>query len=272
MRPNSRAVRRPSAGRLRGGAIAVLAALSVAACSSSSGTLPTAADTTAAASAASTAADSTALAIDSSSADSSSADSSSPDSSSADTTAADSTVADSTGADTSAADTTSLSSTTIPPTTIVHGAGVSLTTPDGDSVNAFAASTAQSVYEAAIVHDYGRLRDIIGDRRFRWGFVGQHGPTEAWKAQFDAGKGDELARIAALLESPPAMEGTGGYVWPYLAVKDPATWTPADEEFLRTKLGFNEENVAQTKLKGRYVDYKLRITSDGLWTAFGLGY
>lgn len=230
----------------------IVSALGVSACSDSSGTLPTTtvADTTQSG-AAPTVADSTI----------------------AQTTIPDTTVVDTTIADTTAApETSTTTTTTTPPTTIAHGAGVTSVTPDGTSVNAVQLVTAKSIYEAAVTHDYDRLKAIIGDRRFRWGFVGERGPAAAWKDQFETGKGDELARMVTLLETPPGIDSQGNAVWPYLSIKDPTTWTADDQALLSSKLGFNAENIAQTMSKGRYIDYKLQINVEGLWTAFGVGY
>jgi hypothetical protein len=168
--------------------------------------------------------------------------------------------------------TTSTTTTTLyPPTTIAHGAGPIVTNIDGVAVKSEVASTARAVYDAAIAHDYSRLAALIGDNRFRWGFVGERKPTDAWKAQFDAGKGDELARIASLLDSSPGIDSRGNTVWPYVALKDPSLWN-ADDEVVLTRLGFNPENIKDTQAKGRYVDYKLVIDPTGRWTTFGVGY
>jgi hypothetical protein len=167
--------------------------------------------------------------------------------------------------------TTTLPPTTIPPTTIPHGDGVVRNLADGTPISESVLSTANSIYSAAIIHNYDGLRDIIGDRRFRWGFLGERGPTKAWKEQFDAGGTDELARMAQLLELAPAKDARGGTVWPAVALKDPKDWTLEDEAVL-AKLGFNPEDIDQTRSKGRYVDTKLVIDANGIWTAFGVGY
>jgi hypothetical protein len=167
--------------------------------------------------------------------------------------------------------TTTLPPTTIPPTTIPHGDGVARNLADGTPISESVLSTANSIYSAAIIHNYDGLRDIIGDRRFRWGFLGERGPTKAWKEQFDAGGTDELARMAQLLELAPAKDARGGTVWPAVALKDPKDWTLEDEAVL-AKLGFNPEDIDQTRSKGRYVDTKLVIDANGIWTAFGVGY
>lgn len=167
--------------------------------------------------------------------------------------------------------TTTIPPTTIPPTTIPHGDGVARNLADGNPVSESVLSTANSIYAAAIIHNYDGLRDIIGDRRFRWGFLGERGPTKAWKEQFDGGGPDELARIAKVLELAPGKDARGGTVWPAVALKDPKDWTLEDEAVL-AKLGFNPEDIDQTRTKGRYVDIKLVIDPNGIWTAFGVGY
>jgi hypothetical protein len=166
---------------------------------------------------------------------------------------------------------TTIPPVTIPPTTIPHGDGVARNFADGTPLSEVVLSTANSIYSAAIIHNYDGLRDIIGDRRFRWGFLGERGPTKAWKEQFDAGGSDELARIALLLELAPGKDGQGRTVWPAVALKEPSEWTLEDEAVL-AKLGFNPEDIDQTRSKGRYIDYKLVIDANGLWTAFGVGY
>ena len=172
---------------------------------------------------------------------------------------------------TSTSTTTTTTTTTIPVSTIPHGAGPVTELVDGGSVDPDVAVTAKNVYDAAVAHNYLRLAEIIGDNRFRWGFVGERKPADAWKAQFEEGRGDELARIAALLDTKPATDDRGNTVWPYVALKEPETWDAADEaELLR--LGFNPENILDTKAKGRYVDYRLIIDPTGRWTAFGVGY
>lgn len=166
---------------------------------------------------------------------------------------------------------TTIAPTTIPPTTIPHGDGVARNLADGAPISESVLSTANSIYSAAIIHNYDGLRDIIGDRRFRWGFLGERGPTKAWKEQFDAGGTDELARMAKILEIAPGKDARGATVWPAVALKDPSEWTLEDEAVL-AKLGFNPEDIEQTRSKGRYVDTKLVIDANGLWTAFGVGY
>ncbi len=161
--------------------------------------------------------------------------------------------------------------TTLPPTTIPHGDGVAANLITGQPYDEDSLNTARSIYEAAITHNYDRLRDIIGDRRFRWGFIGERKPTEAWKKEFDEGGADQLALMAQILETPPGLDDRGQVVWPYLALKDPKDWT-ADDEALLAKLGFNPEDIASTKLKGRYVDTRLIIDATGVWNTFAVAY
>ncbi len=168
--------------------------------------------------------------------------------------------------------TSSTTTTTIAPvTTIPHGAGPNLTTVDGSSVDPNAAETAKTIYDAAIVRDYAAIKAIIGERRFRWGFVGQRRPAEEWQKEFDEGGADALARMVALLDLAPTVDKRGNTVWPYLATKDPADWNEQDLLVLAT-LGFRPEDIEATRFKGVYKDYRLIIGPNGNWTAFGVGY
>ncbi len=166
---------------------------------------------------------------------------------------------------------TTIPPTTISPTTIPHGNGVARNFADGTPISESVLATANSIYGAAIIHNYDGLRDIIGDRRFRWGILGERGPTKVWKEQFDSSGIDELARIAKILELAPGKDARGATVWPAVALKEPKDWTLEDESVL-AQLGFNPEDIDQTRSKGRYVDTKLVIDANGLWTAFGVGY
>ncbi len=168
--------------------------------------------------------------------------------------------------------TSSTTTTTIAPvTTIAHGAGPILTTVDGSSVDPDAAETAKAIYDAAIVRDYAAIKAIIGERRFRWGFVGQRRPADEWQKEFDEGGADALAQMVALLDLAPTVDKRGNTVWPYLATKDPAEWNEQDLLVLAT-LGFRPEDVEATRFKGIYKDFRLIIGPDGIWTAFGVGY
>lgn len=132
-------------------------------------------------------------------------------------------------------------------------------------------ATVQQIYDAAVMRDYARIKAIIGDRRFRWGFVGQRRPAEEWQKEFDEGGPDALAQMIALLELPPTIDRRGNTVWPYLATKDPDEWNEQDLTALAS-LGFRPEDIAATKFKGIYKDFRLIIGPDGTWTAFGVGY
>ena len=168
--------------------------------------------------------------------------------------------------------TSSTTTTTIAPvSTIPHGAGPILTTVDGSVVDPDAAETARAIYDAAIVRDYAAIKAIIGQRRFRWGFVGQRRPADQWQKEFDEGGADVLARMVALLDLAPTVDKRGNTVWPYLAAKDPAEWNEQDLLVLAT-LGFRPEDIEATRFKGVYKDYRLIIGPDGIWTAFGVGY
>lgn len=179
-------------------------------------------------------------------------------------------------AETAAATTTTTSTTTttttIPPAnTIPHGTGPITTMPDGTAIDPAMAQTAKAIYDAAVIRDYQRIKEIIGDRRFRWGFVGQRGPADQWKVDFEEGNDDALARVVALLDIAPTVDKRGNAVWPYLATKDPAEWNDADLAVLAT-LGYRPEDIEATKVKGIYKDFRLIISPEGLWTAFGVGY
>lgn len=160
--------------------------------------------------------------------------------------------------------------TLAPTTTIAHGPGIVTTTNTGTPIPGPAIVTAQHIYDASIRRDYARLAEIIGDRRFKWGFVGQHKPAEQWRKDFDEGKGDQIRRIVTLLETRPGIDKNGNAVWPYLAVKDPEEWTP-DDQTVAAALGFSKESIAQTVKKGRYLEYRLVITAKGTWTGLYLG-
>lgn len=167
--------------------------------------------------------------------------------------------------------TTSTTTTTTTTTTIPHGNGPVMMTPLGVPIDVVVSATAKQIYDAAVVRDYDRIKAIIGKRRFRWGFVGQRRPAEQWQKEFDEGRTDALVRMIALLDLPPAVDQRGNTVWPYLATKAPAEWNEQDLNVL-TSLGFSPEDVAATKLKGIYKDFRLVIDPQGIWTAFGLGY
>ena len=155
-------------------------------------------------------------------------------------------------------------------TTVPHGLGVVTTTNVGEPIPEPAAATASNVYEAAIRRDYARLAFIIGDNRFHWGFVGDRKPAESWEKDFADGTGDAIPLIIKLLETRPGIDGHGAAVWPSIAIKDPNEWT-VDDEAIATALGFTADNIAQTKLKGRYLEYRFVVSAEGAWTGFYLG-
>ena len=172
---------------------------------------------------------------------------------------------------TTTSSTTTTTTTIAPANTIPHGAGPITTLPDGSPVDADAAATAAAIYDAAIIREYATIKAIIGDRRFRGGFVGQRRPAEEWQKEFDEGGPDALARMVALLDLPPTVDKRGNTVWPYLATKDPAEWNDEDLIVL-AGLGFRPEDIEATRFKGIYKDFRLIIGPDGIWTAFGVGY
>jgi hypothetical protein len=169
--------------------------------------------------------------------------------------------------------TTLLTVTTLPPgptTTLLNNGGPVRELITGETISPVVDETVKEIYLASIGRDYARLSVVIGDRRFRWGFVGQRRPAAQWQKDFSEGNGDQVRRIITLLETTPAIDDKGNTVWPYIAVKDPTEWTPEDEA-LALKLGFQPENVLETKVKGRYVDYRLVIDPTGIWTGMYLG-
>jgi hypothetical protein len=166
-----------------------------------------------------------------------------------------------------------LPTTTVPlgtTTTIPHGAGITLETNDGDPLKDVVSTTAKEIYQAAISRDYTKIETIIGDRRFRWGFIGQRGPAAQWRTDYAEGRDDQIKRIIRLLETKPLVDERGNTVWPYLALKDPIDWS-AEDDALAATLGFQPENIADTKLKGKYLDYRLVVDAQGIWTGLYLG-
>ena len=157
-----------------------------------------------------------------------------------------------------------------------HGAGIQKVLADGYPVPDAVLNTANQVYVAAFTHHYGALRGLVegdGTKRFRTGYVGG-GAVDRWKREAlvegAVGREDPLVRVVALLETTPGRAEDGSIVFPYLAVKDPETWDDADAAAL-APLGFSSADVAQIKVKGRYLDEKLIFSSDGVWRAFAIG-
>ena len=169
--------------------------------------------------------------------------------------------------------TTVLTITTVAPsttTTVPNKGGPIVTLAPTEELPSLVAFTAKDIYRAAITRDYERLAIIIGDRKFRWGFVGQRKPAAQWQQDFIAGTDDQVQRIIMLLETPPAVDDRGNTIWPGIATKDPKEWT-IDDDAVAASLGFQPENIMETKLKGRYVDYRLVIDAEGIWTGMYLG-
>ena len=157
-------------------------------------------------------------------------------------------------------------------TTLPHGPGVVTALITGEALPAAVATTAEQVYEASLRHYFGALRPLVagdGRRRFRTGYTTGE-VVERWKKAVADGSDDPLARIARLLESTPGRTVEGDVVYPYLAVKDPATWDAVDDQ-AAAALGFSPESIAATKDKGRYLDQRLVFSADGVWRAFAIG-
>lgn len=169
--------------------------------------------------------------------------------------------------------TTVLTITTLPPgttTTIPNKGGPNVTLETNEPLPVLVSFTAKDIYRAAITRDYERLANIIGDRKFRWGFVGERKPAAQWQLDYNEGRDDQVLRIIQLLETPPAVDDRGNTIWPGIAAKKPEDWTIEDDA-VAASLGFQPENIMETKLKGRYVDYRLVIDAEGIWTGMYLG-
>ncbi len=169
--------------------------------------------------------------------------------------------------------TTVLAITTLPPgptTTLPNKGGPNVTLESNEELPTLVAFTAKDIYRAAITRDYERLAIIIGDRKFRWGFVGQRKPAAQWQQDYNDGVDDQVKRIITLLETPPGVDDRGNTLWPRIAMKKPEDWT-IDDDAVAASLGFQPENIMETKLKGRYVDYRLVIDAEGIWTGMYLG-
>ena len=157
-------------------------------------------------------------------------------------------------------------------TTLPHGAGVTTKQIDGTDVPTAVVAAANEVYAAALLHYFGALRPLVardGKSRFRTGYTTGNA-VDRWKRIIDDGNSDPLARMVALLESTPGVTNDGQVVYPYLALKDPATWD-ANDDAAAAALGFTPESIAATKAKGRYLDVRLVFGADGEWRAFDIG-
>ena len=151
-------------------------------------------------------------------------------------------------------------------TTLPNKGAAVLVPADGSAIPTAVTDTVSRIYLAALRHDYRDLRAILGDSRFRYGPLGEGKTVDRWKEEVTEGR-DPLARVVRLLEYAPGVSPKGTIVWPYVAVKDPATWDAADEAVLR-ELGFNDAQIAATRIKGRYLDDRLTFELDGTWTGF----
>lgn len=90
------------------------------------------------------------------------------------------------------------------------------------------------------------------------------------RAQAADGDGDSLLDIHRVLELPSAMDSAGNVVWPAVAVKDPTLWDSSDEAML-SALGFSPDDIAASRLKGRYLDKRIVISAAGEWTSYRIG-
>ena len=111
------------------------------------------------------------------------------------TIAATTTIAPTTTSTTIPSTTSTTSTTTIAPVaTIAHGNGPVAVAIDGTPLAPEVSATARQIYDAAVLRDYAAIKAIIGERRFRWGFVGQRRPADEWQKEFDHGGPDARAR------------------------------------------------------------------------------
>lgn len=95
-----------------------------------------------------------------------------------------------------------------------------------------------------------------------------------FKSQSKDGEGREtLAALDKILALPPAVvpfgrdiENNAIYVWPYLAERDLATLTPAEEADLAALVPVEE--LAALKAAKRWVWWRAAIGADGTWHSF----
>jgi hypothetical protein len=125
------------------------------------------------------------------------------------------------------------------------------------------------VYDAALHRDYAALR-ALGGPKFRTGIIGDEDPIGKWEIAFANGEPDPLPRLIRLLETTPGIGPDGSIVYPYIALKDAATWDAADEGLL-LRLGFVGADIDAARLKGRYLDERVIFDSTGAWKAFAIG-
>ena len=168
--------------------------------------------------------------------------------------------------------TTSSSTSTTTTSTTLPGRGLVSFLQDGSAVPPLPLATAQAIYAAIGSGNDDALRALIIKGKLRATVVepGNKDLVTRMRAEAASGVGTSLADIRRLLEAPAASTEDGSVVWPGVAVKDPATWDSADEEVLAA-LGFSPEAIAATKAKGKYVDERLVISAEGVWTGFLVG-
>lgn len=173
---------------------------------------------------------------------------------------------------TTAETTTSSSTSTTTTSTTLPGRGLVSFLQDGSAVPPLALNTAQAIYAAIGSANDTALRELIikGELRATVVGPGKGDLVTRMRAEAASGVGTPMADIRRLLEAPAATIADGSVVWPGVAVKDPATWDSADEEVLAA-LGFSPEAIAATKAKGKYVDERMVISAEGVWTGFLVG-
>jgi hypothetical protein len=103
---------------------------------------------------------------------------------------------------------------------------------------------------------------MVGDFNFSFG---QGNDREAALAYFEENP-ELLGRLVSLLEQPSGVvEGTPAiHVWPRAHALDPAEWTAADVEALRST-GATEEEIASWRESGSYLGLRAGIDADGRW-------
>ncbi len=168
--------------------------------------------------------------------------------------------------------TTSSSTSTTSTGTTLPGRGLVSFLQDGTPVPPLPMATAEAIYAAIGAGNDDALRALIIKGKLRATVVGpgNNDLVTRMRAEGASGVGTPLADIRRLLEAPATTTQDGSVVWPGVAVKDPATWDSADEEVLAT-LGFSPEAIAATKAKGKYVDERMVISAEGIWTGFLVG-
>ncbi len=168
--------------------------------------------------------------------------------------------------------TTSSSTSTTTTSTTLPGRGLVSILQNGSPVPLLPMATAQAMYAAIGSGNDDALRALIIKGKLRATVVGPGNSdlVTRMRAEAASGVGTPMADIRRLLEAPATTTEDGSVVWPGVAVKDPATWDSADEGVLAT-LGFSPEAIAATKAKGKYVDERIVISADGIWTGFLVG-